>query len=190
MSQTPYQLALSDRKFLERLVRQKAIIDHLITLHKDEKAAVQAAMTPGWKADIENEFGGKLGGISLSSPAAKLVIDDLAVALVDFAEHDLESDFRDLKGDYWEIITVLENFAPHLLTVRPTGEALKEATEKHTKNYKRTGEVPAGWEVHQGEPRLTLRATDMAREDAVELLADLAVPQLPAIKKEIKQREK
>lgn len=183
MQNPEYQAALSERKFLERLVRQKAIIDHLLTLHKEEKAAVAAAMNSGWKADIENQFGGKLGTISLSNPEAKIAVDDPAVAVCGFAEHDLEYTFRDLEADWWEIITVLENHAPMLLTVRPTEEALKEAAEKHTKNYRRTGEVPAGWKATKSAPRLTLRSTPMCKEDAAELLADLAIPQLPSIKR-------
>lgn len=187
---TPYQAALGERKFLERLARQKAVIDILVTLHKDEKAAVASAMTAGWKADIENEFGGKLGSISMSNPSAKLVVSDPDVVAAEFDEHDLEYDFRDLKRDYWEIINVLEKFAPHLLKLVPSEEALKEKAAEHTKKYQRTGEVPTGWEITTSAPRLTLRTTSMAKEDAGELLADLALPQLPAIKKAIQQGDK
>ena len=154
---------LRSPEVIQRLVIEAALLKKMNAMHKDLKAEVQSALSPGESIKAKNAQALEIGSVSLSSPNNKAVCTDEAVLLAQAQDKGLELVDRLPANDTPEAVAIIDylmEHAPHLLpdpTVSPSDvDAL--ATEV-LEGWQATGKKPAGWEIKPAsEPRMTVTA--------------------------------
>lgn len=163
MQQPSYQTAL------RAILSYQLIARHL----DDERKALMADLDlqPGEKANIVTEWGESLGSVSRTKTKFTAVITDPAIVAADYAD---EVEFK-VSGATDELIDfLLDNGGEKFLT-----PVLPEAVERQLaadalNTWRRTGQVPDGWEIKESRTSLRATPTQLAKDMADDTMRALA----------------
>lgn len=159
---------LLSRENLERTLLQQAVVKDLKRIADDSKAEIHSVLADGEKQVVKNERGAELGSIYRTSPKPAARIVDLAVvaAQADDAGEELEYKLpAPGTPEYQQVVELTLVHNEDLLILDLTPEAVKNLSEKVLKEWKVTGQVPAGWEIVEGKSGYTVtRLNDTGKE--------------------------
>lgn len=147
----------------EKLLLQTAVVKQLKTITDETRAQVQGALEAG---DMKRPRG--LGSVSLSEPASKAKVVDLAAFEAHCVGTGEATVAVEVTGPIEEVLAVLDEHAPHLIGERTF---VPDWLTKQELEKAETGESVPGVEVSETEPRLMVRTKDAAMVEAAAILA-------------------
>lgn len=159
---------LLSRENLERTLLQQAVVKDLKKIADDSKAEIHSVLADGEKQVVKNERGAELGSIYRTSPKPTARIVDLAIVAAQADDAGEELEYRlPAPGtpEYQQVVELTLVHNEDLLILDLTPEAVKNLSEKVLKEWKVTGQVPAGWEIVEGKSGYTAtRLNDTGKE--------------------------
>lgn len=156
---------------IELLLAQKAILDEGATIIKDTRRRVASQLKPS-----ERRAGGDLGFATMSDPKDVVEVVDREQLHLFLKAEGAEWKVDRITGSTADILAVLKQHAPHLVTevTEVPGWAETEAISRA-----KAGENIPGILIKPGVPTLSLRLTEVGKEFGRQIMAG-AAPQLEA----------
>ena len=133
------------RELLGLQVLAKALTD------KRRELAATLQLEPGEKINIATEWGESLGSYSRPKPSFAAVIDDRNVVAAELEENELDFGIRPDKIDA-AVQFLIDNGLTDLLEVRIPEMVEKRHAAAVLAQWRKTGQVPAGWRIVEKEP--------------------------------------
>lgn len=164
---------LLDRENLETVLLQQQVVKELKKIADDGKQAIHSVLADGEKRVVLNQRGAELGSIYRTSPKPAARIVDLAVvaAQADDAGEELEYKLpAPGTPEYQQVVELVLVHNEDLLVLDLTPEAVNNLSEKVLKDWKVTGEVPAGWEIAEGKSGYTATRLNDTGKDVLQRL--------------------
>lgn len=154
-----YELRSMDN--LRWILAAQIVAKKLTDERKDRMALMR--IEPGERLTVTTPWGADLGTISRGKATPKLVATDMAAILgeADPADTVVCLNLDDEAG----LVEFLEaNGGEQFLTVDLTKSGMAKAQKNAEKQWKMTGEAPAGWTVRSSAPTARATAANLAKE--------------------------
>ena len=155
----------------------RAILSYQLIAKKltDERKQLMDSLdlAPGEKINVATDWGESLGSISHTKPRFTATVDDPAIAL---AEHSDEIEFTLRGGDTSRLIEFLLDTpgGDQFLTPTMPEHVEKQLASEALKQWRKTGQAPAGWRIAESRTSVRATATQLAKDLAEDAMDELA----------------